>query len=75
MINANKKHLAELASVVKSPDASDYGLKCYMLDNKTKWALELLDAPAIESDTLSVPPYMQEAIDVIAPAMEGDVNE
>lgn len=71
MINANKTHLAELALAVKSPNASDVALKSYMLDNKTKWALELLDAAATKSDVLSVPPYIREAIDIIAPTMEG----
>ncbi len=71
MINANKEHLAELALAVKSPNASDVALKSYMLDNKTKWALELLDAAATKSDVLSVPPYIREAIDIIAPKAEG----
>lgn len=71
MINANKEHLAELALAVKSPNASDVALESYMLDNKTKWALELLDAAATKSDVLSVPPYIREAIDIIAPKAEG----
>ena len=75
MIEANKGKLQTLASIVrKRGDATDK-LEEFMTNNKTEWALRLLEADRSESEVLDIPSYILKAINFIDPAPESAENE
>lgn len=75
MIEANKGKLQTLASIVrKRGDATDK-LEEFMTNNKTEWALRLLEADRSESEVLDIPSYILNAINFIDPAPESAENE
>lgn len=70
MVNSNRNALPLLARIVGSDDPSPGGLVEYMTDNKTDWALRLLEEDPEVSNSLNVPIYISEAIDIVGPASE-----
>lgn len=46
-----------------------------MTNNKTEWALRLLEAKRSDSEILNAPSYILDAINFIDPASEGTENE
>lgn len=72
MINANLGRLDLLARSVGCDDGTREGLEQYMADNKTEWALSLLEKDVSDTRGLSVPPYISDAINFIVPKLGGE---
>lgn len=72
MVNANLESLDLLARSVGCGDRTSEGLIQYMSDNKTEWALSLLEKDASVTQGLSVPSYICDAINFIDPKPEGE---
>ena len=75
MIEANKDKLQTLASIVRKRGNSTDKLEEFMTNNKTEWALRLLEADRSESQVLDIPSYILNAINFIDPALESAENE
>lgn len=75
MIEANKGKLQTLASIVRKRGSSTDKLEEFMTNNKTEWALRLLEADRSISEILSIPSYILNAINFIDPAPESAENE
>ena len=75
MIEANKGKLQTLASIVRKRGSSTDRLEEFMTNNKTEWALRLLEADRSISEILSIPSYILNAINFIDPAPESAENE
>lgn len=75
MIEANKGKLQTLASIVRKRGDSTDKLEEFMTNNKTEWALRLLETDRSVSEVLSIPSYILNAINFIDPAPESVENE
>lgn len=75
MITANSNQLQTLASIVRRHGSSSDKLEKFMTNNKTEWALRLLEAKRSDSEILNAPSYILDAINFIDPASEGTENE
>ena len=75
MIEANKDKLPTLDSIVRRCANSTDKLVDFMTNNKTEWALRLLEAEKSDSEVLNVPSYILDAINFIDPAPESTKNE
>lgn len=75
MIEANKDKLQTLASIVRKRGNSTDKLEEFMTNNKTEWALRLLEADRSKSQVLGIPSYILNAINFIDPALESAENE
>ena len=75
MIEANKDKLQTLASIVRRRGDSTDNLEEFMTNNKTEWALRLLEADRSVSEVLGIPSYILNAINFIDPAPESAENE
>lgn len=72
VINANLGSLDLLARSVGCDDRTREGLEQFMTDNKTEWALNLLEKDISVTRNLSVPSYIRDAINFIDPKPEGE---
>lgn len=72
VINANLGSLDLLARSVECDDRTREGLEQFMTDNKTEWALNLLEKDISATCDLSVPSYIRDAINFIDPKPEGE---
>lgn len=75
MIAANRDKIQALASIVRQHGDSADELEKFMTNNKTEWALRLLEADRSESEVLDIPSYILDAINFIDPAPESTENE
>ena len=75
MVEANRDKLQTLASIVMKRGNSTDNLEDFMTNNKTEWALRLLEADRSESEVLDIPSYILNAINFIDPAPESAENE
>lgn len=75
MIVANKDKLQTLASIVRRRGDSADDLEKFMTNNKTEWALRLLEADRKKSKVLDIPSYILDAINFIDPDSESVENE
>ena len=75
MVEANRDKLQTLASIVRKRGGSTDKLEEFMTNNKTEWALRLLEADRSESEVLDIPSYILNAINFIDPAPESADNE
>ena len=75
MIAANRDKIQALASIVRRHGDSADELEKFMTNNKTEWALRLLEADRSESEVLDIPSYILDAINFIDPAPESTENE
>lgn len=75
MVETNKDKLQTLASIVRKRGNSTDKLEEFMTNNKTEWALRLLEADRSESEVLDMPSYILNAINFIDPAPESSEDE
>lgn len=75
MIAANRDKIQALASIVRRHGDSADELEKFMTNNKTEWALRLLEADRSKSEVLDIPSYILDAINFIDSAPESTENE
>lgn len=75
MVEANINQFQKLGSIVRQDVTATDELEEFMTNNKTEWALRLLEAERNDSEALNVPSYILKAINFIDRSSESPENE